>query len=112
MELNDGDTAELCIERLSRKLSEVETVMATSEGKANQMRKERDVARKANKRLRKEVTRLNNELLKVRMNAALSEIEVIEELDDKDGANGAGNLLLYLHFTPVLLEKKMESMES
>ncbi|XP_078364398.1 uncharacterized protein LOC144648816 [Oculina patagonica] len=90
MEPNDGDTAELCIERLSRKLSEVEVVMATSEGKANQLKKERDVARKANERLRKEVTRLNNELLKVRMNAALNEMEIIEELDDKDGANGAG----------------------
>lgn len=91
MEAIDGDTAELCIERLSRKLSEVEVVMATSEGKANQMRKERDAEKKANENLRKEVTRLNNELLRVRTNAALNEVEIIKELDAKDGTNGEGN---------------------
>lgn len=100
-EPNEGDAAELCIERLSRKLAEVEIVMATSEGKANQMRKERDAARTTNERLRKEITRLNNELFKVRMNTALKEVEIREEQDSKDGTNGEGKLLL--HQTSVLL---------
>lgn len=100
-EPSEGDTAELCIERLSRKLCEVEIVMATSEGKANQMRKERDAVRTTNERLRKEITRLNNELFKVRMNTALKEVEMTGEQDSKDGTNLEGELLLYL--TPVLL---------
>lgn len=103
MEPNGGDTAELCIERLSRKLSEVETVVATREGKANHMRKERDAAKTENEKLRKEVARLKNELLKVRMDTALKEKEITEVLDVKDGSNGAGNSMTILEIEiPVL----------
>lgn len=38
VEQNDGDTAELCIERLLTKLSEVEIVMTAHERRANQMK--------------------------------------------------------------------------
>ena len=93
MEPNGGNSAELCIERLTRKLSEVEAVVTASEGKANHMRKERDVAKTENEKLRKEVARLKNELLKVRMNSALREKEVPDELDVKDGSKGTGNYI-------------------
>jgi len=90
MEPNGGDSAELCIERLTRKLSEVEAVVTASEGKANHMRKERDAAKTENEKLRKEVARLKNELLKVRMNSALKEKEITDVLDVKDGSKGTG----------------------
>lgn len=91
MEQNGDDSAELCIGRLTRKLSEVEAVVTASEGKANHMRKERDVAKMENEKLRKEVARLKNELLKVQMNSALKEKEVTHALDVKDGSKGTGN---------------------
>ena len=96
METNGGDSAELCIERLSRKLSEVEAVVTASEGKANYMRKERDAAKTENEKLRKEVARLKNELLKVQMNSALQKKEITDELDEKDGSKGAGNSMTFL----------------
>ena len=96
MEQNGDDSAELCIERLTRKLSEVEAIVTASEGKANHMRKERDAAKTENEKLRKEVARLKNELLKVRMNSALKEKEVTDVLDVKDGSKGTGNSVAVL----------------
>ena len=102
MEPNGGDSAELCIERLTRKLSEVEAVVMDSEGKANYMRKERDAAKTENEKLRKEVARLKNELLKLRMNSALKEKEATDVLDVK---NGAGNYSR--HMTPCSAGSRM-----
>lgn len=90
------DSAEVCIRRLSRKLSEVEIVMATQEGKANQMKKERDAERSENEQLKKEVRRLNNELLKERtISAALIKRNCKKENDKEttDGKHEEGNLL-------------------
>ena len=91
IDTTEGDTAELCIERLTSKLSEVEIVMATNEGKVNQMRKERDAERAANERLQKEITKLNTERLRERMNFARRESEILQEEDETEGTNGAGN---------------------
>lgn len=87
------DNAELCIKRLSRKLTEVEIVMTTQEGKTNQMRKERDAERAENERLRKEITKLNNELLRERTNSAQKEKEIRVKRDETvtDGKKEAGN---------------------
>lgn len=106
MEPNGGDSAELCIERLTRKLSEVEAVVTASEGKANHMKKERDVAKLENEKLRKEVARLKNELLKVRMNSALKEKEVIDVLDVKVGSKGTGNSMAVLETKIPVLRKE------
>lgn len=106
MEPNGGDSAELCIERLTRKLSEVEAVVTASEGKANHMRKERDAAKTENEKLRKEVARLKNELLKVRMNSALKEKEITDVLDVKDGSKGTGNSMTVLETEIPVLRKE------
>lgn len=93
---SNHDSAEVCIRRLSRKLSEVEIVMATQEGKANQMKKERDAERSENEQLKKEVRRLNNELLKEKtISAALIKRNCKEENDKEitDGKQENGNLL-------------------
>ena len=94
MEPNNGDTAELCIERLSRKLSEVENVMAANEGRANQMRKERDASKAANERLQKEIIKLNNKLLRKGWNSAVGDIGIIEEQEETDG-NVEGGILIF-----------------
>ncbi|PFX18843.1 uncharacterized protein LOC111338958 [Stylophora pistillata] len=85
VEQNDGDTAELCIERLLTKLSEVEIVLAAHEGRANQMKKERDAANAANERLQKEITKLTNNLLRNRWSSAVQNIGIIEEQENGDG---------------------------
>lgn len=93
---SNHDSAEVCIRRLSRKLSEVEIVMTTQEGKANQMKKERDAERSENEQLKKEVRRLNNELLKEKtISAALIKRNCKEENDKEitDGKQENGNLL-------------------
>ena len=103
MEQNGDDSAELCIERLTRKLSEVEAIVTASEGKANHMRKERDAAKTENEKLQKEVARLKNELLKVQMNSALKEKEVT---DAKDGSKGTGNSIAVLETEITVLRKE------
>ena len=70
--------------------------MATQEGKANQMKKERDAERSENEQLKKEVRRLNNELLKeTTISAALTKRNCKEENDKEitDGKQENGNLL-------------------
>lgn len=70
--------------------------MATQEGKANQMKKERDVERSENEHLKKEVRRLNNELLKERTISAALIKRNCKEGNDKeitDGKQEKGNLL-------------------
>ena len=70
--------------------------MATQEGKANQMKKERDSERSENEQLKKEVRRLNNELLKEKtISAALTKRNCKEENDKEitDGKQENGNLL-------------------
>jgi len=106
MEPNEVDAAELCIERLTSKLSEVEAVVKASEGKANHLRKERDAAKTENEKLRKEVARLQNELLKVRMNSALKDKEITEVVDVKDGSKGTGNSLTVLKREIPVLRKR------
>ena len=93
---SNHDSAEVCFRRLSRKLSEVEIVMATQQGKANQMKKERDAERSENEQLKKEVRRLKNELLKEKtISAALIKRNCKEENDKEitDGKQENGNLL-------------------
>ena len=107
MESNGGDSAELCIERLTRKLSEVEAVVKASEGRANHMRKERDSAKTENEKLRKEVARLQNELLKVRMNSALKDKEITDVLDVKDESKGTGNSITVLETEIPYSEKRI-----
>ena len=102
---NGGHSAELCIERLTRKLSEVEAVVTASEGKANHMKKERDAAKTENEKLRKEVAKLKNELLKVRMNSALKKKEITDVLHVKDGSEGAGNSVIVLETEIPILRK-------
>lgn len=70
--------------------------MATQEGKANQMKKERDAEKSENEQLKKEVRRLNNELLKEKtISAALIKRNCKEESDKEvtDGKQENGNLL-------------------
>lgn len=70
--------------------------MATQEGKANQMKKERDAERSENEQLKKEVRRLNNELLKEKtISAAWIKRNCKEENDKEvtDGKQEKGNLL-------------------
>ena len=103
---DDSQAAELCIERLTRKLSEVEAIVTASEGKANHMRKERDAAKTENEKLQKEVARLKNELLKVQINSALKEKEVTDVLDVKDGSKGTGNSMAVLETEIPMLRKE------
>lgn len=95
VEQNDGDTAELYIERLLTKLSEVEIVLAAHEGRANQMKKERDAANAANERLQKEITKLTNKLLRNRWSSAVQNIGIIEEPENGDG-NFEGGITITL----------------
>lgn len=90
VEQNDGDTAELCIERLLTKLSEVEIVMTAHEGRANQMRKERDAANATNERLQKEITKMKSILLRNKWSSAFQDVGIIEEQENADGSFEGG----------------------
>lgn len=90
------------MKRLSRKLSEVEIVMTTQEGKANQMRKERDAERAENEQLKKEIIKLNNQLLKERMMISASIKRNITEQQDEtvtDGKQESGDMDFALSHT-------------
>ena len=76
------DSPELCMKRLSKKVSEVEIILANQEGRKNQMRKERDAQRVENERLKKEITKLNNELLRERTNSAQKERQIRDLQND------------------------------
>ena len=93
--------AQLCMKRLSRKLSEVEIVMTTQEGKANQMRKERDAERAENEQLKKEIIKLNNQLLKERMMISASIKRNITKQQDEtvtDGKQESGRTQLIIRW--------------
>jgi len=71
------------------------------------MRKERDSAKTENEKLRKEVARLQNELLKVRMNSALKDKEITDVLDVKVGSKGTGNSITVLETEIPYSEKRI-----
>ena len=88
------DSPGLCMKRLSKNVSEVEIILANQEGRTNQMRKERDAQRVENERLKKEITKLNNELLRERTNSAQKERQIRDLQNDTtmDGkVKNAGN---------------------
>lgn len=70
------ESAEECTKRLSRRLTEYEAASIDIEGRANQIRKERDVERALNQKLRKEIEKLTCQLLRERMRIAALENEV------------------------------------
>lgn len=92
------DSPELCMKRLSKKVSEVEIILGNQEGRTNQMKNERDAQRVENERLKKEITKLNNELLRERTNSAQKERQIRDLQNDTtmDGkvkkADNWGNL--------------------
>lgn len=92
----DCDNVEFCLKRLSRKLSSVAVIMADREGRENQTRKERDVERAQNERLKKEVKKLKNELLCERTNSAQKDkkIKVLEH--EKSGGRPIDTFPLFL----------------
>ena len=75
------DNPEECINRLLVKLSKVETAMVASEGRANQIRKERDAEKATNEKLRKQLAKLTNDLLRKRMESDEYEREVKQRED-------------------------------
>lgn len=71
------EAREACtIKRLSKQLTEYEMTCIDSQGRAKQYRKERDVERSLNEKLRKEVDKLSNQLLCERMRVSCLEKEL------------------------------------
>lgn len=92
----DCDNVEFFLKRLSTKLSSVAVIMADREGRENQTRKERDVERAQNERLKKEVKKLKNQLLCERTNSAQKDkkIKVLEH--EKSGGRPIDTFPLFL----------------
>ncbi|XP_031573927.1 uncharacterized protein LOC116307761 [Actinia tenebrosa] len=92
--LEANETPEDCAKRLSRRLSEYEAASIDIEGRANQLRKERDAERALNQKLHKEVEKLSNQLLHERTTNALlaKKVKMLENKDDDEVKTDPDNM--------------------
>lgn len=100
--LEGNESPQDCAKRLSRRLSEYEAASIDTAGRANQLRKERDAERTINQKLRKEIEKLSNQLLRERTTSAqlVKEVKILENKKDDEVKKGMViTFFIYKDFT-------------